>query len=393
MNKKLIVAIILVVAALGYFFNPFKSAVTAPPDFAMPVQAVPVEARPLSVTLDAVGSVRANESVVLQPEVAGRVTEITFVEGQPVKAGDPLFKIDDRMAAAEVKQAEANLQLARLDFERFRKLSKTGASTKQRYDQAQANLGVMEATLQLARTRLDYTTIRAPFDGVVGLRKISPGDYVNIGQELANFVSLDPMKVDFTIPETQASQLKIGQQLEITLEAIPGEHFVGELYAVDSEVDVNGRAVALRAMVPNPDGKLRPGYFARIVLTVAEKEHALIVPENAVVPQGNDKLVYVVNEDGTVDMRPVTLGQRLSGEVEILTGVKAGEQVMTGGHIKIRPGAKVMILPPEGAAAPDAAAAPEAAGFAPAEEAEVTAEDDAEAAPAAEEPATEEKKD
>lgn len=357
MNKKILIPAIIAVAAGVYYFNPFHGEVGAPPEFALPVQATKVVARPLSVTLDAVGSLRANESVVLQPEVAGRVTEITFTEGQPVKKGDALFKIDDRMAAAEVKQAEANLQLARLDFERFRKLSNTGASTKQRYDQAQANLGVMEANLQLARTRLDYTTIRAPFDGVVGLRKISPGDYVNIGQELANFVSLDPMKVDFTIPETQASQVQVGQKLDIMLEAIPDRTFTGEVFALDSQIDVNGRAVALRATVPNPGGILRPGYFARVMLTVAEKPSALIVPEDAIVPQGAAKLVYVVNDDGSVDMRPVTLGQRLSGEVEILDGVKEGEHVVTGGHIKIRPGAKVSILPPEGATKPDDATA------------------------------------
>lgn len=346
-SKKILgIAAGAVIAAVLFSWKPWQHAADAPPEFALPVTAAKVEARPLRVTLDAVGSLRANESVVLRPEVAGRITEIAFTEGQPVKVGDKLFQIDDRVVSAELKQAEANLQLARLDFERFRKLSGTGAATKQRYDQAQANLGVMEANAQLARTKLEYSTIRAPFDGVVGLRNVSVGELVAVGQELANFVSYDPMKVDFTIPETQASQLAVGQQIEVKLEALPNETFTGNVFALDSQLDDAGRAVALRATIPNPDGKLRPGYFARISLTVAEKESALIVPEDAVVPQGDAKLVFIIKKDGSTEAVPVQLGQRLKGEVEVVSGLKEGQQVITSGHMKLRPGTKVQVIDP-----------------------------------------------
>lgn len=312
--------------------------------FGVPVETAVVKTRPLDVTIDSVGTLVANESVMLTPETTGRITDIKFIEGRPVKKGQVLFQIDDRMARAEMKQAQANLQLANLNNARFSKLSKTGAATKRTYDEARANLGVAQANLDLARTRLDYTTITAPFDGVVGLRNVSPGDYVNIGQELANFVSYDPMKVNFSIPETQASRLAAGQSLDITVEALPGETFHGTVFALDPQLDVGGRAVNLRATIPNPDMKLKPGMFARVVLTVTRKENALVIPESAIVPQGDQKMVFVVDAESKANLTPITLGERLAGEVEVTQGLKAGDVVVTSGQIKLQPGAPVTDL-------------------------------------------------
>lgn len=340
------VVAIAIIAAIGYWgIIPMlvpKAAGGGPQDFAMPVQMAAASTRSLDVVIDSVGTLVANESVTLRPEIVGRITEIGFTEGQPIKKGTKLFQIDDRMARAELKQAESNLKLARLNFERFRKLSSTGAATKQRYDEASAQLGVSQANVDLARTRIDYAAIKAPFDGVVGLRSVSPGDYVNVGQDLANYVSYDPMKVNFSIPETQASKLAIDQALDIVVEALPGETFHGIVYALDPQLDVSGRAVSLRAMIPNPDMKLKPGYFARIHLIVNRKENAITIPESAIVPQGNSKNVFLVGADGTVSVVPVEIGERLAGEVEILSGLSAGDKVVTSGQIKLRPGAKVM---------------------------------------------------
>jgi membrane fusion protein (multidrug efflux system) len=339
----LLIGAMVVITAYGGYRLLGSDTGAAPPmgDFAMPVGMATVEEKPLRVTLDAVGDLRANESATLRPEVAGRITDILFTEGQPIQKGAPLIQLDNRIYAAELKQAEANLRLAQLDFERFRKLSNTGAATKQRYDQAAANLSVMQANQQLAKTRLDYTTIRAPFDGVVGLRNVSPGEYVNVGQELANFISYNPMKVDFTIPETQASQVAVGQTLDVVLDAIPGQTFKGEVFALEPQLDVNGRAVALRATIPNADYLLKPGYFARVSLQVSQKDRALMIPEQAVVPQGDKKFAYVVGEDGAANMVPITLGVRFAGDVEVLEGLSAGQKVVTSGHIKLQPGAKV----------------------------------------------------
>ena len=223
----------------------------------------------------------------------------------------------------------------------------------------------------MAKTQVAYTKIIAPFDGVVGLRKISPGDYVNVGQELANFVSYDPMKVDFSIPETQANVLGVGQPIEIVVEAMPGKTFLGEVYALDPQLDVSGRAVSLRARIPNPDYQLKPGYFARVMLTVERRENAMVIPESAVVPQGDAKFAFKVGDDDAVALVPLTLGKRLSGEVEVLEGLQVGDRVVTCGQIKLQHGAKVMdkqlmmqkMQQQQGGAAPESAAevAPEAA--------------------------------
>lgn len=310
--------------------------------FAIPVMLAKVEEKPLDVRLESVGTLIANESVVLRPEITGRITQILFTEGEKVKKGAKLFQLDDRMARAEVKQANATLNLARLNFDRFKKLANTGAATKRRYDEARAELSVAEANLDVARTRLDYTSINAPFDGVVGLRNVSPGELVNMGQALANFLSHDPMKVNFSIPETKATKLTIGQTVDLSVEALPGERFTGEVYALDPQLDVEGRAVSLRAKIPNPNGVLRPGYFARIKLLIAQKPAALVVPESAIVPNGDQKFVYLLQPDNGVMLVPVTLGERLAGEVEITAGLNVGDKVVTSGQIKLRPGVKVM---------------------------------------------------
>ncbi len=361
---KLLVVVGLLAAAGYYWLLPMFGGKqeAGMQDFSLPVQMATVSAKPLDVTIESVGTLMANESVVLRPEVAGRVTGIYFTEGQQIKKGAKLFQIDDRMARAELKQAESNLRLARLNFERFRKLSATGAATKQRYDEAAANLGVSQANADLARTRIDVAGINAPFDGVVGLRHVSPGDYVNMGQELANFVSYDPMKVDFAIPEISASKLAIGQKIQIRVDALPDEVFTGEVFALDPQLDVNGRAVSVRARVPNQSLTLKPGYFARVVLNISRKESALMVPEGAIVPQGDAKLVVRVAPDGTTQMVPVTLGERLAGEVEILSGLEGGDKVVTSGQMKLRPGAKVVdiaTMQPQAGSAPHSDEAPQ----------------------------------
>lgn len=348
MKRVLYPAIAVIACAYGLWsWAPWEKSQAPAAANATAVEVAEVRVESLDVTIESVGTLKANESVTLRPEVAGRITDITFEEGSPVKKGEVLFKIDDRMAAAELKQAEANLRLANLEYTRFAKLSKTGAATRRLFDQAQASLGVAQANVDLARAKLDYATIRAPFDGVVGLRNVSPGDYVNTGQDLANFVSYNPMKVDFTIPETRADALQAGQTLEMTVEALPNKSFAGEVYALDPQVDVNGRALALRARVANPDNTLKPGYFARVSLVVAKKDAALIVPEGAIVPQGDKTFSYVLRGDDTVTMVPVTIGERLSGgRVEITEGLAAGDRVVTSGQIKLREGATVKIADP-----------------------------------------------
>ncbi len=299
----------------------------------MAVEAARVNPEKLVVNVNTVGNLRSNESVILRPEIAGRIENIAFDEGATVKKDAVLIQLDARLAESEVKQTEAQLKLARLSQNRARDLQKTGAVSQSRLDQATADLAVADANLGLARAKFDKTRIIAPFDGVVGLRRVSPGDVVSVGQELENFESYDPMKVDFSIPEVYAPLLKAGQELEISIDAIPGKPFTGSVYALDPQIEAGGRSIALRAKVPNPESTLKPGYFARINLVVDTKEAALLIPEAAIIPKGAETFVYAV-EDGKAVTRKVTPGIRRDGRVEIVEGLKAGDVVITAGQMK-----------------------------------------------------------
>lgn len=294
----------------------------------------------LRVSVSTVGNLRSDEAVIIRPEVAGRVEKIHFEEGSMAEEGAPLISIDDREYQAELKRAEANLELARVTYSRSKGLAGSGSASRSSLDQATANLKVAEAETDLARTRLDNTQIKAPFHGMVGLRQVSPGSYVTVGQELVNFQNCNPMKVDFSVPETSAGLLKVGQEIEIRVDAIPGKTFSGKVYAIDPQLDVNGRSLALRATIPNPDFELKSGYFARVELIVEEKEGALMIPEEALLPAGNKYSVYKI-VDGKAVKQEVKTGLYRRGEVEITDGLEAGDIVVTAGQMKIREGAAV----------------------------------------------------
>ncbi len=321
-----------------------------PGGFALAVETVTVAPGPIQRRLTAVGSLRSAESVVIRPEVPGRVVQIGFVEGQPVATGQVLLELDRAVNEAEVAAAEAAFALAKANLERQSELARRGTGTRANYDQAVAEMGAAEAALALARARMEKLTIRAPFAGVVGLRKVSVGDYVDTGAAIVNLEQIDPLKVDFRVAEVFLSALRVGQTIEVSLDAFPGERFVGEVYAIDPLIDENGRSVLLRALLPNRDDRLRPGLFARVELVLDEKTDALTVPEEALVPFGQAQIVFKV-VDGKAVSTAVRTGLRRDGKVEILDGVAAGDVVVTAGQIKLRDGTAVAPVAPATAAA------------------------------------------
>jgi membrane fusion protein (multidrug efflux system) len=303
-------------------------------------------------TITAVGSLRSDESVTLRPEVAGRISAISFKEGQPVAKGALLVRLDPAVLEAEAQQARANLILAKTKFNRAVDLAKSNFISGQAKDEAENNLKVAEASAQLAEAKLAKMDLRAPFSGVIGLRSVSIGDYVKEGADLVNLESIDPLKVDFRVPETYMRQVQVGQPLQIQLDALPGKTFEGKVFAVNPLIDAAGRAVVIRAMVRNPDTSLRPGMFARVRLITRDAQDALVLPEQALVPQGDQQFVYRVL-DGKAVRTKVEVGQRRDAKVEILNGVAANDVVVTAGQLKLRDGAPVNIA---GAVAPAATA-------------------------------------
>ena len=306
----------------------------------IPVDVRPVEVRTVAQTITVVGTLLSNESIVVRPEIAGRIVQISFEEGQPVERGQPLVAIDAAVLQAAVDEARASLLLSQRNSERTQELFQRGATTARQRDETQAQLTVDEARLQLAEARLRQTRVVAPFAGVLGLRQVSIGDYVQPGQDIVNLENIDPIKVEFRVAEVSFGALASGQKLLVAVDAFPGESFPGTVYAIDPKLDAGGRSVAIRARLPNPERRLRPGMFARVQLTVAERPEAVLVPESAIVPRGQEQFVFRVVE-GKAQLVRVALGLRRDGWVEITDGLGPADRVVAAGHEKLRDGAPV----------------------------------------------------
>ncbi|MEO5574241.1 MAG: efflux RND transporter periplasmic adaptor subunit, partial [Gammaproteobacteria bacterium] len=313
------------------------------PPRALPVETAPVRVGTVNVAISAVGSLLANESVMIRPEIAGRIIGVHFSEGQRVAKDAELITLDAAELRAQAEEGASSVKLNKLSFERARELSSRKLMSRQEYDQAQANLSEAQARQNLNDARLSKTVLRAPFEGVLGLRKVSPGDYVQPGEDIVNLEDIGALKLDFRIPELYLSKIKPDQIVEVRVDAFPDTTFTGQVYAIEPGVDVVTRSILLRARIPNDDGKLRPGMFARITLILEQRPNALLIPEHALVPMGNDRFVYRV-VDGKAVQQKVSVGERRAGEVEISTGLSPGDTVVTDGQMKIKDGAPVTVM-------------------------------------------------
>ena len=307
------------------------------------VETQAVSVRVLDDDVSAVGSLVSNESVVLRPEVSGRIEAIHFRDGEPVRRGEVLVELDAAVQRAELQQARANLTLAEADFSRTQDLFGRKFVSRSSLDDARAKLEVARAGVALAQARLARMQIRAPFDGVVGIRSVSPGDFVKDGDVLINLEDIATLKLDFRLPELYLDRVRSGQTLELSSDVLPGERFAATVEAIDPLVDAEGRAVRLRASLPNPDMRLRPGVFVRVRLILAERGEVAMVPEAALVPAPGDvQFVYRV-ADGKVQRVNVRTGQRRDAMVEIVDGLQPGMVVVTAGQLKLRDGADVKV--------------------------------------------------
>jgi membrane fusion protein (multidrug efflux system) len=317
----------------------------APGGFAIGVEAIKVERTVITDDVTAVGTLGANESVVLRPEIAGRIESINFKEGAAVAKGTLLVALDASTQAADLQQAKANLALARSNYNRTEDLFRKKFVSASAQDQAASNLKVQEAATAQAQARFNKTRLLAPFAGVIGIRNVSVGDYVKEGQELVNLEDISSLKVDFKLPERYLNRVQKGQSVELASDAKPGESFTATVDAIDPLIDTNGRAIALRARLPNPDGKLRPGMFVRARLIFGQRNDVLIVPEEAMVPSGSDQFVFRV-VDGKAQRVKIKTGVRRNAKVEVVEGLGPEDLVVTAGQLKIRDGLPVRVVEP-----------------------------------------------
>lgn len=292
--------------------------------------------------IELIGTLQAEERVTLQSEVSGQVQEILFQEGQSVRKGDVLVTIDQEKLATRLQQAEADLALAASELERAQTLLQSSTIAQQEYDRKANLFNIARATVELRRQEKEEAVIQAPFDGRVGSRVIGPGQFVNAGTTITTIVSADPVKVDFQVPERYSSRLQVEQEIEITVAAFPGEVFIGKVYFIAPEVEPSSRTVLVRARIPNPEWKLKPGMFVNLRLILESRHDAVVLPEIALIQRGDLFLLALVEADNRVQFRTVQPGARFDGQVEIKSGLSPGQRVVVEGQQKIGPGSTVV---------------------------------------------------
>jgi membrane fusion protein (multidrug efflux system) len=325
-----------------------------------PVEVSDVRPQVVRDEFHALGTLEAQEIIQVVSELSATVRDLRFTEGQPVARGATLVVLDDREIRAEAERSAAQSELAKSNFDRAQKLRDQQVVSQQELDDRRTALKVAEANEALASARLDKTRVRAPWSGLIGRRKVSPGAYVSPGDPIAELARVDEMKVAFAAPERYLAELRRGVAIQLATPAFPDENFRGKVTVVDPIVDPNSRTVQLVAQVSNPDRRLRPGMSANITVTLAERGNALVVPDESVFAEGAQSYVYVVNRDSTVTRTPVELGSRDSSHVEVMRGLTQGVQVVRAGHQKLFDGAHVVPVASLAAAPAGAPGAPHA---------------------------------
>jgi membrane fusion protein (multidrug efflux system) len=349
-KKYALIAVVGVCVALGVAWwaqrpasgNQPSSTVAAPGANRAPaVEVAKVTAITLVDETQSVGSLRSRQGVMLRPEVAGRVAKILFNDGQRVSKGQLLVQFDDQLQAAQLSQAKAEMSIAAANHKRNQELVAQSFISKRSLDESAAALEVAQAKLDLAQASLQRLKIVAPFHGVAGLRQVNVGDYLKDGTDVVNIEDLDAVLVDFRLPERFQAKVKPGQTAQLTVDALPGRPFSAVVQAVDPLIDANGRSVGVRGCIDNRQQQLRPGMFARVNAVFGARQNALVIPEEAIVPQGGRTFVVKVvpgdKPDTLVSQRvAVKVGLRQPGKVEIQEGLELDDTVVIAGHQRLQ---------------------------------------------------------
>ena len=336
------------------------------------VEVAKVETQTLVDETQAVGSLRSRQGVMLRPEVGGRVKQIFFNDGQRVRKGQVMVQFEDQLQQAQLSQAKAELSIAEANHKRNQELVAQNFISKRSLDESGAALEVARAKLALADATLQRLKVLAPFDGITGLKQMNVGDYLKDGADMVNIEDLDAVLLDFRLPERFQAKIRAGQKAQLTVDALPGRPFMAVVQAVDPLIEANGRSVGVRGCIDNRQHQLRPGMFARVNAVFGSRENAMVIPEEAIIPQGGRTFVVKVvpgeKPDSLMSERvAVKTGLRLPGKVEILDGLAAGDTVVTAGHQRLqKDGTVVRVVDLPASGGPRPAGAPGQSASAPA---------------------------
>ena len=347
--------LVVLVTALGFVkFRQVKSAIAAGSSFQPPPTAVTslvARQEQWSGSLNVIGSAEAVQGVTVSADLPGIVDKIHFESGQAVHQGDLLVELDTRQERAQLASLEAQRDLAKATYARTDGLVKAGVLSRQEYDQATSQQKATEANVAEIKATIERKTIRAPFTGILGIRKVNLGQYLAAGGAIVPLQSLNPIYVNFGVPQQTSAQVHVGRTLRVTTEDIAGQAFIGRVTAIDSVIDETTRNIQIQATLPNPEGKLRPGMFVNVDVVTGAPQSVIALPTSAInyAPYGDS--VYVISDMKDPKGQPyrgvrqqfVKVGPSRGDQVAILSGVKPGDEVVTSGVFKLRNGAAVQV--------------------------------------------------
>ncbi len=337
-----VIALVLLLLLMAGCAKNSGGGFSPPP---MPVEVATVTSGTVADRFEAVGTLEALDAVTIVSQIDALVMDVPFREGAYIEKGGLIAQLDDEQLKAEEARAEALRDQRKISYERVKSIVEQKAGAPQDLDDAAAGLKMAEAELALIRARLAKTRITAPFSGLVGARRVSPGAFARTGDVITDLAKIDELRIIFYAPERYLANLKSGASVTVSAPAFPGYELKGRISVVEPVVSPETRSVKILARVANPDRKFRPGMSANVSAVLSERKNALTVPDEAVFAEGNQNLVYVIQKDSSVAPTPVVLGTRLPDAVEVVKGLSPGAQVVKAGHQKLFPGAKVFPVP------------------------------------------------
>lgn len=338
MIKRILVILFWMLISSPFFLAQGSEKQPNPPPIF--VETILVQPSDHQQSMTATGTLKAIPGIVVRSEVAGRITKIYFKSGEPVIEGAPLIEINPEVAKSQLVQAQAEERLAELGYDRALKLYHSHYISKADFDKTQTDVVSTKAKTSQAEAKLHQMVIVAPFSGELGLSNVNVGDYVEAGQSIVNLQALDPIGVDFSIPEIYLSKVAVGQTVSLHSDAYPEELFQGQVVARESKVNQSNRTLTLRASIPNKTGKLLPGEFVEVTLFMGASEKIIAIPQTAVSYSGEESYVYTI-KNGKAKKAPVILGDRNGQTVIVKTGLTIGDEMIASGQLKVQDGASV----------------------------------------------------